>query len=137
MPAKSAYSRTVPLTLSKQIYCCLLAGLLAVLRIADAHAHFCFDGKEPPVSLVFAGNGANLSGTGESREPLCDTDVQFAADAVLKKPTVDDSWVVGLATCDFFRFISFGSEQPITRMGESVPAEQRANLRPPLRGPPV
>ena len=126
----------MPRVRHRQIYCCLLALMLVVMRIADAHAHFCYDGKEPPVSIRFADVGSPICDTSEGCEPLRDTDVQIAADAVVKKPTVDDLWIVGLTTCGF-RCISSRSEEPVTSKGENSPVEQRAHLRPPLRGPPV
>ena len=126
----------MPRVRHRQAYCCLLALMLVVMRFADAHAHFCYDGKEPPVSIRFADVGSQLCETSEDCEPLRDTDVRIAADAVVKKPTVDDLWMVGLATCGF-ECLSFCSEEPVTNKGESSSLEQRAHLRPPLRGPPV
>ena len=136
LQASSAYSKPMPRARHRQAYCCLLALLLVVTRIAAAHAHFCYDGQEPPVSIRFADGGSQVCETSERCEPLRDTDVQIAADAVVKKPTVDDLWIVGIATYGF-RCIASRCEKPVASKGENFLVEQRAHLRPPLRGPPV
>ena len=67
--------------------------MFVMLRTADAHAHFCFDGKEPPTSIHMADGDTHPCETDPSKGHTGDKDVQLSPDVVAKKPVPSDAWL--------------------------------------------
>lgn len=120
----------------RPVYYCLLALMLLIVRTADAHAHLCADGKEPPVAIHLADGGSHpCESRGASGHPG-DKNVQIAADVVLKKPPAADPWIASAISL-VFRFAAPAIEARISVESQPVRVETSSHLRPPLRGPPV
>ncbi|HTU65075.1 MAG TPA: hypothetical protein VMF52_03910 [Steroidobacteraceae bacterium] len=119
----------------KQLTWCLFALMLVIVRTADAHAHLCQDGKEPPASIHLADGGAHACEEG-SQGHSGDEDVSFTHDVVLKKSSIDDLWIP-LAVAFVILRGDAPSEEPA--VGDLAPVRISAPhfLRPPLRGPPA
>lgn len=124
---------------SRQIYCCLVALMLLIVRTADAHAHLCADGKEPPVSIHLGNCGAHPCDGEPSVDHGGDKNVQIGGDVVLKKaPSFADPPMPALLAYAFdFDFVAPCSKERILIEPNSVRVEPPAYLRPPLRGPPA
>lgn len=111
--------------------------MLVIVRVADAHAHLCADGKEPPTSIHLGDGGLHPCDDGQSKDHAGDKNVSIGADVVLKKaPSLDHSWIPA--------FAAFAFDFEVRRSNETVLDEPltirvaaAAYLRPPLRGPPV
>jgi len=121
----------------RNISWCLLALMLVFVRIADAHAHICADGKEPPASIHLADGSSHPCDDEQSNEHDGDKNVQIAGDVVLKKvPSLEHPWIPAFVAfaCDF---AASGSNEAILNEPLTVRVEAAAYLRPPLRGPPA
>jgi len=121
---------------SRHIYCCLIALMLIIVRTADAHAHLCADGKEPPAALHLNDGGNHPCETDSREAHSGDKDIQIASDVVLKKAPQIDPWMPAL--------LAFAFEVAAPATDESVRFrsiddrfESIVYLRPPLRGPPA
>lgn len=116
---------------------CLLALMLVIVRIADAHAHLCRDGKEPQASLHLGNCGVHPCDDGQSNDHAGDENVQIGADVVLKKsPTLEHPWVPAFVAFDF-DLIAPRTNEIILDELLTMRVAAAARLRPPLRGPPV
>ena len=115
---------------------CLFAMMFVIVRTADAHAHLCFDGKEPPTSVHVADGEVHPCESGNISGHSGDKDVRLTADALLKKASADDVWIPSS-----FRFaVSFVAHQlsePLRAFAQPIAVSTRNFFRPPLRGPPV
>lgn len=109
---------------------------MLIVRTADAHAHLCFDGKEPPAVVHLADGGNHPCETDRSTEPNNDQDVQLAADLILKKASEVDSCLPALSGSAFL-FVVPRADERIPVEAQSVRVELLVNLRPPPRGPPA
>jgi hypothetical protein len=110
--------------------------MMLIVRTADAHAHLCFDGKEPPAVIHLADGGNHPCETDTSTEPNNDQDVQLAADLILKKASEVDSCLPALFR-SVLLFVVPHAEERIPVVAHSVRVESLIDLRPPLRGPPA
>ena len=125
----SAYRRNISL--------CLLALMLAIARIADAHAHLCADGDEPPVSIHLGNCGVHPCDGDRSSEHSGDKNVQLGADVVLKKvPSLEHPWMPAFVAF-VFDFTAPLSNEILINEPLTIRVEAAAYLRPPLRGPPA
>ncbi len=121
----------------RNISWCLLALMLAIVRIADAHAHLCADGKEPPASIHLGACGIHPCDGDRSSEHSGDKNVQISADFVLKKaPSLDHSWMPAFVAFAF-DFTAPRSNEIILNEPLTIRVAAAAYLRPPLRGPPA
>lgn len=120
----------------RSIHCCLLALMLIIVRTADAHAHLCEDGKEPPVSIHLGDGGNHPCETDPLEEHSGDKNIQIASDIVLKKAPNADPWLPVLLAY-FYDVEAPGSDERIQFQSTVPPLEAVVYLRPPLRGPPA
>lgn len=121
----------------RNISWCLLALMLAIVRIADAHAHLCADGKEPPTSIHFGDGGAHPCDDGQTNDHAGDKNVQLGADVVLKKaPFLEHPWMPAFVAFAF-DFTAPRSNETILNEPLTIRVAAAAHLRPPLRGPPA
>jgi hypothetical protein len=128
-PMSSAYRRN--------IYWVLLALMLVIVRIADAHAHICADGEEPPASIHLGDGSSHPCDDGQSNDHAGDKNVQIGGDVVLKKAaSFDHPWIPAFVAFAF-DFTAHSSNEAIFSEPLTVHAEAAAYLRPPLRGPPA
>lgn len=125
----------VKASLHKGLFCSVLAALLVLARTADAHVHYCFDGKEPPVSVHFADNESHPCETRVGSGHSGDQDVQIASDAVVKKAAADDAWLPAMHRVGV-EFIPQPFLEPVLGCSQLRMAGPAFFLRPPLRGPP-
>jgi hypothetical protein len=126
----------MPLASSRPIFCFVLALMLLIVRMADAHAHLCYDGKEPPSSIHWACGGAHPCETDKSTVHTGDKDVQVSADLLVKKSVSADSWMPAFLA-SIFQYIAPRSVERIAVEATIVRPTEPAYLRPPLRGPPA
>jgi hypothetical protein len=118
------------------LLCCLFAMMFVMLRTSDAHAHFCFDGKEPPTSIHVADGETHPCETDPSKGHTGDKDVQLSPDVLVKKPIPTDVWVPYVVAFVYqFTFQSF--DEPIIGLVPSDGIRPPLFRVPPLRGPPV
>lgn len=120
----------------KPVHCCLLALMLIIVRTADAHAHLCEDGKEPPVSIHLGDGGNHPCETDPRDDHSGDKDIQIASDIVLKKAPQVDPWVP-LLLAYVFDVAAPISDERIQPRATVIRIEPVVYLRPPLRGPPA
>lgn len=121
---------------SKRLSGCLIALMLVIVRIADAHAHLCADGKEPPTVIHLGDGGSHPCQTDAATEHSGDKDVQIAADVLLKKSSLADVWMPPLQA-SIVEFIAPRSAEPIIVEPREPRVATPFRLRPPLRGPPI
>jgi hypothetical protein len=110
--------------------------MLLIVRTADAHAHLCYDGKEPPVSIHLADGSSHPCESGTSSGHTGDKDVQIASDVALKKAPSVDPWITA-AIPFLFQVVSSAGDPPLTANVPTPRVETIYFLRPPLRGPPA
>jgi len=110
--------------------------MFVMVRTADAHAHFCFDGKEPPTSIHIADGDVHPCETDESKEHKGDKDVKLSPDLLVKKPLPTEVWVPYVAVFVFQCFAAPHSE-PISAAENPLDVRPPLFRLPPLRGPPV
>ena len=120
----------------RHITCCLLALMLLIVRTADAHAHLCDDGKEPPVVIHLADGDSHPCESGGPNGHPGDKDVHIAGDVVLKNPPAADPWITSAISL-VFQFAVPAIETRISVESQSVRIATSSHLRPPLRGPPA
>ncbi len=120
----------------RHIYCCLLALMFIIVRTADAHAHLCQDGNEPPVTIHLGDGGTHPCDTGAEGGHTEDTDVSIAADVVLKKPPSADPWITATIAL-LFEIVASGGEPRLFAATPDFHVQAEYFLRPPLRGPPA
>lgn len=120
----------------KQLSWCLFALMLVIMRTADAHAHLCQDGREPPASIHLADGGSHACEAEDSKKHAGDEDVSLTHDVVLKKSSIDDAWFP-FAFVFVLQLSSAPTEEPVVSAAEPVPVAAPRFLRPPLRGPPA
>ena len=110
--------------------------MFVMVRTADAHAHFCFDGKEPPTSIHVSDGEVHPCETDASKEHKGDQDVKLSPDLLAKNPQPTDVWVPYV-----FAFVLQFSANPYSEpvLGPAQTDAVRPALFhvPPLRGPPV
>jgi len=110
--------------------------MFVIVRTADAHAHLCFDGKEPPASVHVADGEVHPCESGKDSGHTGDKDVRLTPDVLLKKASADDVWIPSS-----FRFaVSFVANpqsEPLLVDAQPIANSARCFFRPPLRGPPV
>lgn len=113
----------------------LLALGLVIARTADAHAHLCFDGQEPPASIHLADDCNHPCESGTSSGHSDDRDVELSGDALVKKAQPAEAWLPPAATV-VTGFVACLSVDRVflPSPDEPVPA---FFLRPPSRGPPA
>jgi hypothetical protein len=121
---------------SRHVYCCLLALMLIIVRTADAHAHLCADGREPPVSLHVGDGGNHPCETDPREDHSGDKDIQIASDVVLKKAPQIDPWVPTLLAFAF-DVAAPAPDRSVRFHSTDDRFESIVYLRPPLRGPPA
>jgi hypothetical protein len=126
----------MPSASSRPIFCFVIALMLLMVRVADAHAHLCYDGKEPPSAIHLACGGAHPCETDKSTGHTGDKDVQVSADLLVKKSVSADSWMPPLLA-SIFQYIAPPSNERISVEVTIVRPTEPAYLRPPLRGPPA
>lgn len=128
--------RGVSLLRRKPMLLCVFAWMLVILRVADAHAHLCFDGKEPPATIHVADLGSHPCETDPVTDHSGDKDIQPAAEVLLKKASFDEFWLPSVAIPAAAIVLQSYDEV-------ALPGSQLAHagpvvfFRPPLRGPPV
>ena len=128
-PVSSAYRRNISW--------CLLALMLVIVRIADAHAHICADGKEPPASIHLGDGSSHPCDEEQSNDHDGDKNVQIGGDVVLKKaPSPEHPWIPAFVAFAI-DFAAPGSNEAILNEPLAVRVAAAAYLRPPLRGPPA
>ena len=121
----------------RNISWCLLALMLVIVRIADAHAHLCADGKEPPVSIHLGACGVHPCDDGQANDHAGDKNVQIGGDVVLKKaPSLEHPWMPAFVAF-VFDFTAPRSNETILVEPLTIRVAAATYLRPPLRGPPA
>jgi len=120
----------------KGLVCSLLAALLVLARTADAHLHYCFDGKEPAVSIHIADSGSHPCETSADSGHSGDQDVQLASDILVKKAAADDAWAPAVCLTRV-EFITRSVSKPLAGYSQGRVFRPAYFMRPPLRGPPV
>jgi hypothetical protein len=110
--------------------------MLLIVRTADAHAHLCYDGKEPPVSIHLADGSSHPCESGPSSGHTGDKDFQITSDVALKKASSADPWITA-AIPHLFQIVSSAGDPPFSADAPIVRVETIYFLRPPLRGPPI
>ena len=118
------------------LLCCLFAMMFVMLRTADAHAHFCFDGKEPPTSIHMADGDTHPCETDPSKGHTGDKDVQLSPDVVAKKPVPSDAWLP-YAIAFVCQFTCQSHDEPSVGPAQTGAVRPPLFHVPPLRGPPV
>ena len=118
------------------LLCCLFAMMFVMLRTADAHAHFCFDGKEPPTSIHVADGESHPCETDPSQGHTGDKDVKLSPDVFVKKPIPSDVWVP-FAISFVFQFALQPVDEPTVDIAPTADSRPPLFRVPPLRGPPV
>jgi len=118
----------------------VLALALVVVRIADAHVHWCFDGQEPRSSLHVSDNGVvchTQQAPGSSPEGE-DVDIAAVGAALAKKDSQDQT-IVPIPVGDVVFAFSPPPANSVARPSAlDTPVVKRPYLhRPRLRGPPV
>ena len=115
---------------------CLLAMMFVVARTADAHAHLCSDGKEPPAAVHVADGDVHPCETDTSQQHQGDQDIQLSADVVAKKPAPSDAWIPCIVALDLL-FIARPLSDPIPDLAQTDDTRPPLFRVPPLRGPPA
>jgi len=111
--------------------------MLVIVRIADAHAHICADGKEPPSSVHLGDCGIHPCDGDRSSEHSGDKNVEIGPDVVLKKaPSLEHPWIPAFVAFAI-DFAADTSNEVILNEPLAIRVGAVAFLRPPLRGPPV
>lgn len=118
------------------LLCCLFAMMFVMLRTADAHAHFCFDGKEPPTSIHVADGESHPCETDPSQGHTGDKDVKLSPDVLVKKPIPSDVWVPYVFVF-VYQFTLQPLDEPISETAPTDVVRPPLFRVPPLRGPPV
>lgn len=118
------------------IHCCLLALVLLSVRVADAHVHLCFDGKEPPASIHVGDGGSHPCDIGTFKGHSGDRDVQLSPDSLVKKDSLPDHWVP-IFLAFVVHFVAPHSDERFDRNTAPLSIAAPVYLRPPLRGPPA
>lgn len=119
----------------RPIFCFVLALTLLIVRVADAHAHLCYDGKEPPATIHFGCGGPHPCETDKSGH-TGDKDVQVSADILVKKSVSADYWMPAFLA-SIFQYIAPLPDERISVEATIVRPTDPSYLRPPLRGPPA
>jgi len=116
----------------------LLFILAVMLRIGGAHAHYCFDGSEPPVTLHLSSDfGRHHSGESPSAAEHADVDVSLATEALVKKSNPNLDLPALLAVFVGLSFLLLQPRQSPIPFYSLLPIRARSlHIRPPLRGPP-
>jgi hypothetical protein len=120
----------------RRLSCFVLAFALFIVRVADAHAHLCFDGKEPPTAIHFGCGGTHACETDKSAGHTGDKDVQVSANLLVKKSVSADSWMPAFGG-SIFQYVTPLPDGRISAGAAVVRLPDAGYLRPPLRGPPV
>jgi hypothetical protein len=115
---------------------CLFAVLFVIVRTADAHAHFCFDGKEPPASVHIADGDVHPCESDEGSGHTGDKDVKLTPDALLKKASAEDVWLPAMVYLGAYFLAQPSIEPPPAYAQVNLPPAPYLFL-PPLRGPPA
>ena len=118
----------------------VLALGLVVVRIADAHVHWCFDGQEPRSSLHVSDAGAVCHTQQEPEGSTQGEDVDIAAvGAALAKTDSQGQTLAPIPVADVvFAFSPPPANGAARPSSSEAPAVKRPYLhRPRLRGPPV
>jgi hypothetical protein len=115
---------------------CLFAMMFVIVRMADAHAHLCFDGKEPPASVHVADGEAHPCESRDGTGHTGDKDVRLTTDVLLKKASADDVWLSSSVRFEVW-FVAQTLGEPLRAVAPIGAASTRYFFRPPLRGPPV
>lgn len=110
--------------------------MLVIVRTADAHAHFCFDGQEPPTSVHLGDGGLHPCESKSNSGHSGDKDVQLASDVVLKKAAADDVWLPPAVSFEI-AFIPQSYSAPVLQDSQIVGLRNVLFFVPPLRGPPA
>lgn len=110
--------------------------MFVIVRMADAHAHICADGKEPAASVHLGDGGVHPCETDPGAGHTGDKDVQFAKDVVAKKASVDD---LGLppAFPVVVHFLANPFGEPLAGVAAIEVVRAPFWFLPPLRGPPA
>lgn len=119
----------------------VLCVFVVTLRLLGAHAHLCFDGREPPVTLhitdAIDAHHADEASSGLSASHD-DLDVGVASDLLLKR--IEASFDMVVLFTAFFLLLAFmpASRHAPVRRDDPPPAPAAAlpHFRPPLRAPP-
>lgn len=120
----------------RHIHYCLLALMLVIMRVADAHAHLCADGEEPPASIHLGDGGAHPCDDEQPDDHPSDKNVQLGHDGLLKKAS-------SLGDLPMPAFLAFAFEfdvrhhEVVLVEPPTIRVDAAPHLRPPLRGPPV
>jgi len=117
-------------------YMWLLALVLVVARMGDAHLHLCFDGQEAPATVHVSESAPHHSADTDSQAHN-DKDVDAYGDAVAKKSGDTDTWALAAF---FLLLLLLPRVQILLRVtAETPPSAFRLPLffRPPLRAPPL
>ena len=118
------------------LLCCLFAMMFVMLRTADAHAHFCFDGKEPPTSIHVADGESHPCETDPSQGHTGDQDVKLSPDVLVKKPIPSDVWIPYVVAF-VYQLSLQPTDEPVVHMAPTDVVRPPLFRVPPLRGPPV
>jgi hypothetical protein len=114
----------------------LLAVAVLVVRVGDAHLHFCADGQEQPIALHVA-DAPGQHHSDEEQSAHHDRDLDISGPTLFKKVgSVDDVAAAPLVTFALVLLLPVLTRiEPIARaaLPPSIPVFA---LRPPLRGPP-
>jgi len=115
---------------------CLFAMMFVIVRTADAHAHLCFDGKEPPATVHVADGEVHPCESSNGSGHTGDKDVRLTPDVLLKKASADD---VSIPSSVRFAvsFIAQQLSEPLCAVAQTNTDSRQYFFRPPLRGPPV
>lgn len=117
-------------------YLWLLALVLVVARMGDAHLHLCFDGQEAPAT-VHVSEGATHHDAATDSQDHNDKDVDAYGEVVAKKSGDTDSWA--LAAVFLLLLLLPQARALLQAAAQTPPSAFRLPLffRPPLRAPPL
>lgn len=110
--------------------------VFVLVRTADAHAHLCFDGEEPPASVHVADGELHPCESSETSGHTGDKDVRLTPDVLLKKASADDAWIPSSIQFEV-SFVAHTLHEPLRAVAQIDHASARYFILPPLRGPPV
>jgi hypothetical protein len=123
---------------------------MVAMRLTGAHLHYCFDGREPPVTLHADGHTqadshahhldvlATADGSDQAGVMHDDLDVSVSDGALVKKAASLFDPFFWIAASVLLCLLAPLVRVRISTVEHSLPiGPHRAHLRPPLRGPPV
>ena len=115
----------------------LLCIILLMVRSVDAHVHFCFDGREAPVTLHIEDAAALTDDLKDFAPGHNDLDVDVASGLSNKLPKADLPVIALLFAAILIVFNLFNAPRVARSRSTRFRYQSPFHFRPPLRGPPT